>query len=323
MEATTQKRRLGQTDIEVTPIGLGGNKFSGGKGMTGMVFPEIPQPQVDAIVKAALDGGANWFDTAEIYGGGRSEQALATALHAAGKQGDEVVVATKWSPFLRTAGSIPRTIDERLHLLQGYAIDLYMVHMPYSFSSREAEMDAMAGLVKAGRVRSVGVSNFGADQMRRAHAALEKHGLPLAANQVQYNLLNRKIETNGVLDAAKELGVTIIAWGPLASGVLTGKFHKEPVLLDRAPFARKMMLRRKLEPSRPVIVALDEIAGKYNVAPAQVALNWLINVQGERVVAIPGASKVEHARQNTVAMEFSLSDEEMARLDELSHQFRQ
>ena len=322
-EATTQKRRLGQTDIEVTPIGLGGNKFSGGKGMTGMVYPEIPQPQIDAIVKAALDGGVNWFDTAEIYGGGRSEQALATALHAAGKQDDEVVVATKWSPFFRTAGNIPRSIDERLHLLQGYTIDLYMVHMPYSFSSREAEMDALAELTKAGKIRSVSVSNFGADQMRRAHAALAKHGLPLAVNQVQYNLLNRKLETNGVLDAAQELGVTIIAWAPLASGVLTGKFHKEPELLDRAPLARRMMLRRKLEPSRPVIEALDAMAVKYEVASTQIALNWLINVQDETVVAIPGASRVEHARQNTGAMGFRLSDEDMALLDGLSRRFRQ
>lgn len=319
--ATIKKRRLGQTEIEVTPIGLGGNKFSGGKGMTGVMYPEISQEQVNAIVKAALDGGINWFDTAELYGGGHSEQALATALEVAGRRDDEVIVATKWSPFFRAAGNIPRTIEKRRHLLKEYTIDLYMVHMPLGLSSREAEMDAMANLAEAGKIRSVGVSNFDAEQMRRAHAALERRGLPLAANQVQYNLLKRTIETNGVLDAAKELGVTIIAWGPLASGVLTGKFHKTPERLRQVPIARRIRLRRNLERSRPLIRALQEMAARYRVTPAQIALNWLVNFQGEMVVAIPGASKAQHAEQSASSMKFRLADEEMARLDELSREF--
>jgi aryl-alcohol dehydrogenase-like predicted oxidoreductase len=321
-EATTQKRQLGQSGILVTPIGLGGNKFSGGKSGTGLVYPGIPQGEINAIVQASLDGGVDWFDTAELYGGGRSEEALSTALRAAGKDDGEVIVATKWSPFLRTASNIARSIDKRLHLLQGYSIDLYMVHMPYSFSSREAEMDAMADLAEAGKIRSVGVSNFDAEQMRRAHTALEKRGLPLAANQVQYNLLQRKIESNGVLDAARELGVTIIAWAPLASGLLTGRFHEDPAVLGQTPIGRRMMLGRKIEPSRPVVEALDEIAARYNVTPAQVALNWLINVQGETVVAIPGASRAQQAAQNAAVMGFRLSDEEMDHLNKVSDGFR-
>jgi aryl-alcohol dehydrogenase-like predicted oxidoreductase len=318
MPAATEKRRLGRTDLWVTPLGLGGNKFSGGKGLTGLVFPEIPQPEVDAIVQAALDGGSNWVDTAEMYGGGRSEQALAQALQAAGVQDDEVVVATKWSPLMRTAGNIPRSIGDRLAFLGGYSIDLYMVHQPWGFSSPEAEMDAMADLVEAGKIRSVGVSNFSEERMRRAHAALERRGLPLAANQMHYSLLYREIESNGVLDAAKELGITIIAWEPLASGLLTGKYHREPERLRQAGFARRMMLGRDLERARPVVEVLEKVAARHDATPAQVALNWLVNVQGETVVTIPGASKVRHAAENAAALGFRLSEEEMARLEEVS-----
>ena len=319
---TIQKRRLGRTPIEVTPIGLGVMQFSGGKGIMRLTMPDLSQEQMNAIIEAALNGGINWFDTAEMYGRGRSEQGLANALKAAGKQDDDVLVATKWSPIFRTAGNIPRTINDRIHALGGYTIDLYMVHQPWGFSSPEAEMDAMADLVQAGKIRSVGVSNFNADQMRRAHAALEKRGLPLAVNQVQYNLLHRKIEANGVLDAAKELGVTIVAWSPLASGLLTGKFHKNPETLNQRPFGRRMMLRRRIEHSRPLIEGLEDIASKHGASPAQVALNWLVNFQGETVVAIPGASKAHHAEQSAATMKFRLSDVEMALLDELTRSFR-
>jgi aryl-alcohol dehydrogenase-like predicted oxidoreductase len=316
------KRRLGQTDIEITPIGLGVMQFAGGAGIFGMMFPEISQETMDGILRTALDGGINWFDTAEIYGSGRSEQGLANALRAAEKKDDEVIVATKWFPMFRTARNISRTIDDRIRFLDGYSIDLYMVHQPWGFSSPEAEMDAMADLVDVGKIRSVGVSNFNAEQMRRAHTALQKRGLPLAANQMQYSLLHRKIETNGVLAAAKELGITITAWSPLASGLLTGKFHKDPDILSKTPFGRRMRLRREIERSRPLILALEEVAINHDATPAQIALNWLIHFQGDAVVAIPGASKVKQAEENAGVMNFRLTNEEMTRLDELSQMFR-
>lgn len=314
-----KKRRLGQTDVRITPIGLGVMQFSG-RGIFRFMFPRLPAETMNSIVQAALDGGINWFDTAEVYGKGYSEQALAVALKAAGQADDDVIVATKWFPFFRTARNIPRTISSRQRNLDGFTIDLYQIHQPYSFSSPEAEMNAMAELVKAGKIRSVGVSNFSAGQMRRAHAALAKHGLPLASNQVHYSLINRGIESNGILDAAKELGITIIAWSPLESGLLTGKFHKDPNTLRKRPVARRLLLRRRLEKSRSLIVDLEEIAAAHGLTPAQVALNWLVNFHGDTVVAIPGASKVYHAQQNAGAMNFSLSEEEMARIDGLSRQ---
>ena len=317
-----KKRRLGQTDIEITPVGLGVMQFAGGAGVFRMIFSEIPQEDMNGIIKAALDGGINWFDTAEMYGRGRSERGLANALRAAEKKDDEVIVATKWFPMFRTARNIPRTISDRLHFLDGYSIDLYMVHQPWGFSPPEAEMDAMADLVQVGKIRSVGVSNFNAEQMRRAQMALQKRGLLLAVNQVQYSLLHRKIETNGVLAAARELGVTITAWSPLASGLLTGKFHKNPEILNQTPFGRRMQLRREIERSRPLIQALEEVAIKHDATPAQIALNWLIHFQGEAVVAIPGASKAKQAEESAGVMNFRLSDEEMNRLDKLSRVFR-
>ena len=215
----------------------------------GLIWSRIDGNLTAEIVAAAVAGGVNWFDTAEAYGGGRSERALARALTAAGKQPGDVVIATKWQPVLRRADSIKRTIDRRLKNLSPFGIDLHQVHNPASFSSVEAEMEAMADLVEAGKIRAVGVSNFSAERMRRAHAALARRGVPLASNQVKYSLLDRAIERNGVLDAAKELGVTIIAYSPLEMGLLTGKFHRDADLLRRIPIGRRFSLRRKVERS--------------------------------------------------------------------------
>jgi aryl-alcohol dehydrogenase-like predicted oxidoreductase len=312
------KRKLGKTNIEVTPIGLGMMEFAGGGGLVGVAFPKITQQDKNSIVKAGLDGGINWFDTAEMYGRGLSETSLATALKAAGKNDDEVIVATKWWPLFRTANNIPRTIADRLRCLDGYSIGLYMVHQPFSFSSPEAEMDAMAVLVKQGKILSVGVSNFSPERMRRAARRLQEHGLPLAVNQVHYSLLNRSIERNGILETASELGVTIIAYTPLESGLLSGKYHKNPDLLAGKFFFWRSQMRTSIEKSRQLITALEEIALGYQATAAQVALNWVIHARGELVVTIPGVTKVKQAQENAGAMKFKLSEDEIARLNDLS-----
>ena len=320
--ANIETRSLGKTDIQVTPIGLGVMDFSGGGGLMGRAFPIIPQEEKTAIVKAALDGGINWFDTAELYGAGVSERSLSDALKALGKSDDDVVIATKWFPLFRTARNIPSTIQDRINYLDGYSIDLYMVHQPMSFSSPEAEMNAMADLVEAGVIRSVGVSNFGPERMRRAHKALAKRVLPLAVNQVQYSLLHREIETDGTLETAKELGVTIIAYSPLAVGLLSGKYHKNPDLLKSKQFFYRNRIQRDLESSAPLIAGLEKIAENHNATPAQVALNWLVNFNGETVVAIPGAKKAHQSAESAGALHFKLSQDEMTQLDELSRSFR-
>jgi aryl-alcohol dehydrogenase-like predicted oxidoreductase len=313
-----QMRPLGKTGIQVTPIGLGMMEMSGGGGLLGKVFPVIPQEDKNAIVKAALDGGINWFDTAELYGQGVSERSLADGLKSAGKKDGDVLIATKWNPMLRTARNIPFTIENRLHFLGGYSIANYMVHQPLSFSSIEAQMNAMADLVEAGKIRSVGVSNFNEKRMRLAHAALAKRGLPLAVNQMHYSLIHRNIERDGVLAAAKELGITIISYTPLGSGLLTGRYHKHPEQLEQKSWVWRARIQRGVERTRTLIDKMDGIAGKYGVTIAQVALNWVINFAGETVVTIPGATKVYQAQEAAGAMKFALSSAELAALDEAS-----
>ena len=312
-------RKLGQTNLQVTPIGLGMMEFSGGgKGMMNSAFPVIPQEEKNATVQAALEGGINWFDTAELYGNGASEASLAAALKAAGKKNGDVIVATKWWPLFRTASNIPITIQDRLRFLDGYGIDLYMVHQPFGLSPHEKEMQALADLVEAGKIRSVGISNFNAKAMRQAYETLQKRGLPLAANQVRYSLIDRSIERNGILETAKELGVTITAYTPLGSGLLTGKYHKNPELLAKKHFFWRSRMQGNLEKTRPLVAALEEIGAKYNVTAAQVALNWVISFHGETIVTIPGATKVRQAEESAGAMTFRLTGDELARLDELS-----
>ncbi len=312
------KRPLGGTNIHVTPIGLGMMEFAGGGGLMGFAFPIIDQQEKNATVQAGLAGGINWFDTAELYGAGVSEKSLSTALKAAGKKDQDVIIATKWWPLFRTARNIPRTIDDRLRFLDGYSIGLYQVHQPLSFSTPEAEMDAMAELVKAGKIRSVGVSNFNAEQMRRAHSHLQKHGLPLASNQVRYSLLDRSIERNGILETARELGITIIAYTPLGSGLLSGKYHKDPGLLEKKSRFWRTGLQRRLEKTQALVAMLEEIAARYNVTAAQVALNWVINSQGDTVVTIPGVTRVSQAHESAGAMNFKLTQDEIAQLNKIS-----
>jgi aryl-alcohol dehydrogenase-like predicted oxidoreductase len=315
------KRRLGRTDIEITPIGLGTWQFAQGKGFDRFVYECLPPDITDGIIKTALDGGINWFDTAEAYGWGRSEQCLARSLQAAGAKDEDVVIATKWMPAMRTAASIGKTIVTRRRCLKPYSISLLQVHQPIALSSVEAQMDGMADVVELGLIKSVGISNFSESWMRRADAQLECRGLTLASNQVKVSLLNRRIETNGVLKAAKDLGATIIAWSPLEMGVLTGKFHKDPSLLEARPIGRRIVMRMQMKRSEELIKALEDIAEANGVSAAVVALSWLVNYYGDTVVAIPGATKVTQAEQNVTANELKLSSSEMSRIDELSKKF--
>ncbi len=316
-------RALGRTGLQVTPVGLGVMQFAGTTGIWRFIFDDMDRQEMHAIVRAALDGGINWFDTAEMYGRGRSEQGLASGLAAAGKGDREVHVATKWMPLLRTADSIRKTIDVRKRFLDPYSIDLYYVHNTSSFSSPEAEMDVMADLVEAGDIGTVGVSNFDEERMRRAQRALQARGIPLAANQMEYSLLNREIETNGVLEAARELGITIVAYSPLARGLLTGKFHRDPEVLANTPVGRRLYLRRKIDDTRELIETLDSIAGSHGVSTSQVALNWLIQIQGEVVVVIPGASSVSQAEEAGGVLNFKLTEAEIDYLDQLTKQYRE
>ncbi len=316
------KRRLGRTDIEITPIGLGTWQLAGGKGFDSLVWQDVSDEESTSIIRTALDGGVNWFDTAEAYGMGRSERRLSLALQAAGAEPGDVFIATKWMPFFRTAASLGKSIPVRRECLDPFPVGLFQIHQPIALSSITAQMNAMADLYDSGQIGAVGISNFPAPMMRRAHAALACRGIPLASNQVKVSLLNRRIETLGTLKAARELGMTIIAWSPLEMGVLTGKFHRDPSLLESRPVGRRMFMHVQLRRSRELVAALEEIAAANGVTPAVVALSWLVNYYGDTVVAIPGATKVSQVEQNIQAMELRLSGKEMAHIDGLSSRFR-
>jgi aryl-alcohol dehydrogenase-like predicted oxidoreductase len=312
------KRPLGTTDIAVSPIGLGAMEFAGGRGFFRfMLSPVAPETQ-DAVVKVALDAGMNLIDTAEIYGSGYSEQAVARGLQAAGTAPGDVVITTKWFPLLKRATSIRTAAEQSTHRLDPYPIDLYLVHQPYSLSSITTQMNAMADLVESGTIRAVGVSNFAQDQMVKAHTALADRGIPLAANQVQFSLLQREIETNGVLETAQELNVTIMAYTPLGQGVLTGSLHRNPTLLDRMPRLRRYRLRRQLKKTQALIATLETIASEHGATAAQIALSWTTTYHGNTVIAIPGATKPYQAEQNAGAMRIALSSEQKEILSTLS-----
>lgn len=289
--------------------------------MAGGYWGAISQATVNEVVNISLEYGVNWFDTAEAYGFGTSERALSTALQAAGVLPQDAIIATKWMPALRFASSLLSSTTARLKALHPYPISLLQVHQPFSFSSIESQMKAMAGLLKGDLIRSAGVSNFNLAQMRRAAEALDAQGFTLASNQMPYSLLNRRIEQNGVLDFAKQNGLTIIAYSPLAQGLLSGRYHDHPELVRSISGLRKYFPAfhaASLRRIQPLIDELKLIALAHQKTPAQVALRWVIQFHGETVVAIPGASRPQQAQQNAEVLKFTLTARELTRLDEVS-----
>ncbi len=320
-EEKISKRKLGKTAIEITPIGQGVMQFAGGTTFMKLMYPALTDKQSNNIVKTALDNGINWFDTAEAYGFGLSEEKLSRGLKAANVEDKDVILATKWLPMMRRAKSIKKTIQNRINHLNPYTIDLHQIHMPYSFSSFQKQFDAMADILNDGHIKSIGISNFSANQMIKAHDILAEKGLILASNQVNYSLINRKIERNGILDAAKELDVTIISWSPLQSGILSGKYHKDEQLFNSLPYARKMRSKKQIKESQDLIDLLENIAETHVSSIAQIALNWLVNYHGKTVVAIPGATKASQAESNGKAMSIQLSKNELNEIEEKSRIF--
>ncbi len=321
-------RRLGKTNIKLSPLGLGCWQFSQDNGFAGKFWSNLSNDETLQIVRASLEGGVNWFDTAELYGWGKSEASLSQALQKINIDKPSAIIATKWWPLFRRSSSIKTTIHDRLHYLGGYPITLHQVHMPLGFSSIEKEMNAMADLLEEGKVKCIGVSNFSEEQMIRAYSALEKRGIQLASNQVEYSILNRKIESNGVLKRAQELGVSIIAYSPLAKGLVSGKFHNDPHLIKKSIRWRRYMRMKKhfsrssLLKSSLVINELTRIASKHNASPLQIALNWVINFHANSIFAIPGATKFKQAIDNIDSMKIKLSASDLDSLDNVSKHYK-
>lgn len=309
---TMQMVKLGSSDIEVPAIGVGtwqwGDRFwAYGKG--------YGRDEVGEAFEASLDAGLTLFDTAELYGFGESERILGALCRSTDRP---VVIASKYMPvpWRLTGRAFRRALRNSLSRLGIERLDLYQIHQPIPARSIEALMDSMAEAVQAGLVKTVGVSNYDLEQMRRAHAALARHGISLASNQVPYHLLDQRYRENGVLDACRELDITLIAYSPLAQGVLTGKYHQEgarPVgIRRRMPAFRAKNLQR----TRPLIETLQKLAEQYGKTPAQIALNWL--VRQPNVLPIPGAKNARQAADNAGALGWQLSDEEAEQLSQLA-----
>ena len=323
MTSGVSLRKLGSSDLLISPLGLGCWQFSQSRGLIGNFWAVLPQEEIESIVRVSLEGGLNWFDTAEAYGGGASERALAAALIKLGRSSADVVIATKWMPVLRRAKSISATIARRRENLGGFRIDLHQIHNPLSVSGLKAQMAAMARLVDEGKIRYVGVSNFGAKRMVAAHKLMAGRGI--VSNQVHYSLLHRKIESSGVLNEAREHGISIIAYSPLEQGLLTGRFHDDPSLvrrLSRMRRSRSAFRQNGLARSRPVIEALRKIGARRGATAAQVALAWLVQFSGETVFAIPGATKAAQARENAGALSVLLTKDELDHLDRVSAEYK-
>jgi aryl-alcohol dehydrogenase-like predicted oxidoreductase len=311
---------LGRSEVQVSRLGLGvmiwgeasgAQRFMPAKSAYGGTNAADEQAAFDASMAAAI----NFFDTAAMYSAGGSERRLGELA-----QGKDVVIATKFPPSpLGRAQDLPAALEASLANLRRSSIDLYQHHYPTRRVDIPTLMGLMADALEAGKIKAVGVSNYSAAQMRTAYEALARRGIPLASNQVQYSLLHRHPETDGVLDTCRELGITLIAYQPLASGALTGRYldGTRPVGIRRF---REPFRGPKFHALRPVVTLLRLIGDRYGKTPGQVALRWLL--EQENVVPIPGAKNAEQATHNAGALSFTLAPDEITYLNEATQAWR-
>ncbi len=259
----------------------------------------------------SLEKGIRLIDTAEVYGRGRSEQLIGKFL----KETDApVLLATKFMPYPWRIfrSSLLRSLRNSLARLDLESVDLYQIHWPIPPVPIETWMNELAAAVKEGLTRTVGVSNYDQNQMLQAYSALARHEIPLASNQVEYHLLDRRVEKNGLLARCKELDVRLIAYSPLAMGLLTGKYS-----VDSPPPGMRGRRYGRILPKLPALLKVmtqigQDQGGKSN---AQIALNWLIC---KGTMPIPGAKNAKQAEANAGALGWRLTEDQVAILDEAS-----
>ena len=251
--------------------------------------------------QALLDGGVDFIDTAEVYGFGKSERLIGDCIR---KDGRPVKVASKFAPFI--ARMSPRqligALDASLARLGLTSLDLYYVHFPFPFTPLETFADGPRGgrEERQGAGRSASATSA-PTRCGASPTCSARSNIRLAANEVSYSLMNRKAETNGVLEACKELDVALVAYFPLASGRLAAP----PA--DGGKPDRAAVLRR----------TLAEVAQAHQASVSQVALNWLL-ARDPHVIPIPGASKAAHAQENAAALGWRLTDDEFAAIEAAS-----
>jgi myo-inositol catabolism protein IolS len=297
-------RELGKSGIKVSAVGLGtwqwGSREWGWEGSYGR------KDVLDAFQKA-LELGINFIDTAEVYGGGKSEKLVGEAIRG---HRDEVVIASKVWPLNFSYGRLLRAVDRSLARLGVDVIDLYQLHWPNPFVPIGTTMRAMKKLVQDGRIRCAGISNFSLQKTKAAQNALAP--VELASNQVKYNLLERDIETK-LLPYARDEKISIIAYSPLAKGLLTGKYRVGSSPSSFVQRTNAKFSSRNLNRLEGVNRLLSELATTHGKTSSQIALNWLIGK--EQVIAIPGVKRGENVVDDAGGLGWRLSADEVLRLE--------
>jgi aryl-alcohol dehydrogenase-like predicted oxidoreductase len=266
---------------------------------------------IRAAYRASVDAGVTLLDTAEMYGNGESERIIGRLLAEDPARAERVIIATKFMPYpwrVPFAKRLRQSLEASLQRLQRRAVHLYQIHGPISMRSPRALAAALAAAYRDGLFQAAGVSNYSAAELRAIHAALSTQGVPLATNQVEFSLLRAMPERNGLLATCRELGVTVLAYSPLAMGRLSGKYSAANPPPGKRNFSAYPM--REIEPVLQVLRNLgDRLGGK---TPAQVALNWIMC---KGAVPIPGAKTAAQATQNAGALGWQLSPDDVATLD--------
>ncbi len=303
---------LGRSSVSISPMGLGTMQWGY------IQFTDQQGSNVDKDVretfKVSLESGINFYDTAEMYGNGRSELYLGKYLK---KFTNNIVVATKFMPFpwRLTKGDFRSALMRSLNRLGLSHVDLYQMHWPIPPVSIQSWMEAMSAAVADGLITAVGVSNYSPSQTRKAFDVLSRHSIPLVSNQVKYSLLDRRPERSGLTDLCKKFGVTLIAYSPLEKGILTGKYTLESKPQGYLSWRYNKNYLVKIE---PVIETLHKIGLAHGgKTPSMVALNWLIC---KSAVPIPGARNEKQAQENAGALGWQLSTEEVDYLDNISNE---
>jgi aryl-alcohol dehydrogenase-like predicted oxidoreductase len=298
------------TATRISRIGLGTWQFGSRDWGYGQSYAGQEAP---AIVRRAVELGVTLFDTAEIYGFGRSERILGEAIS---EDRESVFLATKLFPLLPVAPVVEQRAVASANRLGVRRLDLYQVHQPNPVVRDGTIMRGMRALQRVGLVSEVGVSNYSLDRWRAAEQAL---GARVLSNQVRYSLVDRSPE-HDLLPFAESTGHVVIAYSPLAQGLLSGKYDRSHRPANRVRAASPLFLPENLDRAGDLIATLREVADAHSATPAQIALAWVIHRPA--VVAIPGASSVGQLESNVAAADIDLTEAEYQALHTAATRFR-
>ena len=307
-----RKRTLGPDGPEVSEIGLGCMGMSA-------FYGSADEGEARATIKRALDLGCNFLDTSDMYGPYTNERLVGSAIS---DRRDEVFLATKFGiKLLRENDLLTRAIDGRPEYVREAAeaslerlgvdhIDLYYQHRVDPKTPIEDTVGAMAELVEAGKVRYIGLSEAGAQTIRRAHAV---H--PITAVQTEYSLWTRDVESE-MLPTLAELGIALVAYAPLGRGFLCGRFTSTEQL-EEGDYRRygPRFTGENLQQNLLLAERVRELAAEKGITPGQLALAWVLH-RGERIVPIPGTKRVAYLEENLAAAAVSLSEDEVEHIAE-------